>query len=150
MKNPQAKQRGQIYFHDIGDYLSREDKLEKIASYASVAGVPEWQTITPDDHGDWLKQRDGSFEKFIALGDKGNKVAATLDLSQMFVSAIEAQVKLVHASATAPDPVFATERWNQRFEPNRMVFLSRDVNGFVILTIHVGHAAIFATSPFIP
>ena len=28
VKNPNAKQHGQIYFHDIGDYLTREQKLE--------------------------------------------------------------------------------------------------------------------------
>ncbi|WAH63919.1 DEAD/DEAH box helicase [Xanthomonas hortorum] len=72
VKNPHAKQHGRIFFHDIGDYLSREDKLEKIADYVSIAGVDEWNSIAPDEHGDWLRQRDDSFEKFIALGDKKN------------------------------------------------------------------------------
>src|SRR5690606_4655525 len=60
------------HFHDIGDYLSREDKLEKISAYVSVAGIPAgaWQAITPDEHGDWLKQRDDSFGQFIGLGNK--------------------------------------------------------------------------------
>ncbi len=72
VKNPDAAQHGQIHFHDIGDYLSREDKLEKIETYASVAGIPteDWQAIAPDEHGDWLKQRDDSFGRFIVLGDK--------------------------------------------------------------------------------
>ncbi len=70
VKNPAAQGRGQIYFHDIGDYLSREEKLEKVAGYASVAGIEQWQRITPDEHGDWLKQRDNSFNRFIVLGEK--------------------------------------------------------------------------------
>ncbi len=70
VKNPNAAERGQIRIHDIGDYLSREDKLEKIASYASVAGISEWQAIEPDAHGDWLRQRDDSFGRFMVLGDK--------------------------------------------------------------------------------
>lgn len=70
VKNGQAKDQGQIYFHDIGDYLTREEKLEKIAMYASVAGIPSWQPIEPDVHGDWLRQRDGSFEEFLVMGDK--------------------------------------------------------------------------------
>jgi len=70
VKNPKAEAHGQIHFHDIGDYLSREEKLEKIVSYGSVAGIPGWQHVVPDEHGDWLKQRDSSFDQFIVLGDK--------------------------------------------------------------------------------
>jgi len=70
VKNPNAGERGRIYVHDIGDYLSREEKLEKIEAYVSVAGILEWQQITPDDHGDWLKQRDSRFDKFIPMGGK--------------------------------------------------------------------------------
>lgn len=76
VKNPAAKQHGQISFHDIGDYLSREEKLAKIESIGSIAGIAEmqgWQAITPDAHGDWLKQRDSSFGDHIALGDKKGK-----------------------------------------------------------------------------
>ncbi|WP_256814839.1 MULTISPECIES: DEAD/DEAH box helicase [Pseudomonas] len=70
VKNPEATAHGQVYFHDIGDYLSREEKLEKISDYAGVAGIQQWQKIIPDEHGDWLKQRDESFSDFIVLGDK--------------------------------------------------------------------------------
>lgn len=70
VKNPEALTRGKIYFHDIGDYLSRDDKLQKIADCVSVAGIEQWQSITPDEHGDWLKQRDDSFSQFIVMGDK--------------------------------------------------------------------------------
>jgi len=72
VKNPQAAERGRIFLHDIGDYLSREDKLEKVSDYASVAGIPvnAWQAITADEHGDWLKQRDGGFAKFVPMGEK--------------------------------------------------------------------------------
>ena len=79
IKNPQTTKHGQIHFHDIGDYLSREDKLEKISEYASVAGIPQWQTITPDVHGDWLKQRDDSFGKFMVMGDKKGDAPKVFD-----------------------------------------------------------------------
>lgn len=79
VKNPEAQTHGQIYFHDIGDYLSREDKLEKIAGYASVAGIEYWQQIIPDEHGDWLKQRDDSFSQFIAIGDKKSDAPKLFD-----------------------------------------------------------------------
>ncbi|WP_180173517.1 type ISP restriction/modification enzyme [Acinetobacter sp. YH12029] len=73
VKNPKAEQQGQIYFHDIGDYLSREEKLDKIAEFKSLQGITAadgWTTITPDEHGDWLNQRDDSFGEFISIGDK--------------------------------------------------------------------------------
>lgn len=73
VKNPFAQENGQISFYDIGDYLSREEKLAEIGSLSSIAGITTadaWQTITPDVHGDWLKQRDDSFLEHIALGDK--------------------------------------------------------------------------------
>ncbi|AEG70102.1 DEAD/DEAH box helicase [Ralstonia solanacearum] len=73
VKNPNASQHGQIFVHDIGDYLSREDKLGKIGAFASIAGISAangWRVITPDVHGDWLKQRDTRFADYIVLGDK--------------------------------------------------------------------------------
>ena len=73
VKNPLAKQHGQISFYDIGDYLNREEKLAKIESLGSIAGITAadgWQTITPDAHGDWLRQRDDGFAEYIVLGDK--------------------------------------------------------------------------------
>ncbi len=79
VKNPKAGKRGQIHFHDIGDYLSREQKLEEIATLASIDGIangPVWRMIEPDAHGDWLKQRDGSFTGHIAIGSKKGDTTA--------------------------------------------------------------------------
>ena len=77
VKNPAAKHHGLILFHDIGDYLSQAEKLQKIVDFGSIAGISAvdgWKTITPDEHGDWLKQRDGAFDEFIVMGDKkGNE-----------------------------------------------------------------------------
>ena len=73
VKNPDTTNRERIYFHDIGDYLSQKEKLEKVSDFASIAGITEntgWQIITPDQHGDWLKQRGDEFSDFIILGDK--------------------------------------------------------------------------------
>jgi predicted helicase len=73
VKNSDAKRRGQIYYHDIGDDLSCKDKLGKIRDFASIAGIVAgngFQPIAPDQHGDWLKQRDDGFCEYIALGDR--------------------------------------------------------------------------------
>ncbi|TPR97816.1 DEAD/DEAH box helicase [Acinetobacter baumannii] len=81
VKNPNAEHSGQIYFHDIGDYLNREEKLEKITEFESLQGITSangWVKIEPDEHGDWLNQRDDSFGEFISLGDKKNKSAKVI------------------------------------------------------------------------
>jgi predicted helicase len=73
VKNPDAGRNGEIHFHDIGDYLNRDEKLARISSFADIAGIKAadgWQVIKPDVHGDWLKQRDDSFQEYLAIGDK--------------------------------------------------------------------------------
>ncbi|WP_168542608.1 DEAD/DEAH box helicase [Acinetobacter sp. A2] len=81
VKNPNAEQQGQIYFHDIGDYLSREEKLDKIANFKSLKGITAangWVNIIPDEHGDWLNQRDNSFDVFIKIGDKKDTLTPSI------------------------------------------------------------------------
>ncbi|MBC9070821.1 DEAD/DEAH box helicase [Thauera sp. CAU 1555] len=94
VKNPQTEEQGRIYFHDIGDYLSREDKLERISILASVAGIAAeqgWQSITPNEHGDWLKQRDDSFNTHLAIGSKrGHEKSLFSNYSQGVLTARDA------------------------------------------------------------
>jgi predicted helicase len=81
VKNPNAIESGQIYFYDIGDYLTQKEKLEKIAAFKSIDGIRHingWQPITPDNHGDWINQRDDSFANFYILGDKQDKSAKVI------------------------------------------------------------------------
>ncbi|WP_156851679.1 DEAD/DEAH box helicase, partial [Bartonella refiksaydamii] len=73
IKNPNVSGGCKIYYHDIGNNLSTERKLEMLQYFGSVGGIARedgWKIITPDKHGDWIHQRDDSFERFIALGDK--------------------------------------------------------------------------------
>ncbi len=84
VKNPNKGQQGQIHFHDIGDYLSREEKLEIIRTFVSIEGISTrqgWRAITPDTHGDWLKQRDDGFENYLVTGDKSGGTALFEDFS---------------------------------------------------------------------
>ncbi|WP_165060689.1 type ISP restriction/modification enzyme [Adlercreutzia sp. ZJ154] len=66
VKNPNAKEHG-IFYHDIGDYLTREEKLA-IVRRAACDGIADWQQITPDRHNDWLNQRDDSWYEFAPIG----------------------------------------------------------------------------------
>src|SRR5690606_15789435 len=75
VKNPEKKpDKANIHYHDIGDYLDREQKLKIIKKYGSVSN-PEmkWVNLQPNEHGDWLCQRNDLFSTFIVLGDKDDK-----------------------------------------------------------------------------
>ncbi len=69
VKNPVASQRkAKIFYHDIGDYLSREEKLVKIKDFSSILNpAMELSSIMPNEAHDWLNQRDGLFETLIPL-----------------------------------------------------------------------------------
>ena len=62
-----------IHYHDIGDYLTQEQKLELVKNSESINGIQDWQTIIPDKHYDWLDQRGGDFTRYLAMGDKDVK-----------------------------------------------------------------------------
>ena len=64
-----------LYYRDIGDYLSREDKL-RILSSQSLDTV-DWQQITPNAAGDWINQRDERFASFQAIGEKDTALRAS-------------------------------------------------------------------------
>ena len=67
-------QKAVIHYHDIGDYLDREQKLTIIKKYASIAiHNMNWEILQPDIHGDWISQRNDVFDTFIPLGDKDNR-----------------------------------------------------------------------------
>ncbi|GAA7971172.1 hypothetical protein JP0545_11700 [Helicobacter pylori] len=55
-----------IHYYDIGDYLKREDKLNQLANFTDLDAIP-FKTITPNNKGDWINQREDGFEKLIPL-----------------------------------------------------------------------------------
>lgn len=65
---------GTIYYHDIGDYLSREKKLETISQFHDITTIP-WQTLTSDKHNDWLNQRNDEYDSFVSLTPEGRSKA---------------------------------------------------------------------------
>ncbi|WP_096202375.1 DEAD/DEAH box helicase [Bacillus sp. FJAT-45350] len=58
----------EIFYHDIGDYLSREQKLQVISEYGSITNI-KWTKIIPDKNNDWIDQRDESYGSFIPFID---------------------------------------------------------------------------------
>ena len=72
VKNPNAEKHGQTYFHDIGDYLNREQKLDIIGDFQSINGISVqqgWTQIIPNQFNDWLNQRDPNFDTYLSITD---------------------------------------------------------------------------------
>lgn len=67
VKNPKSTtEKAKIHYHDIGDYLSREEKLNIIKKFQSMENM-EWKTLIPNDHGDWTRQRNEIFDTFFKV-----------------------------------------------------------------------------------
>ena len=80
VRNPDAAHDGcRILYRDIGDYLKREEKLKILRDAGSIAGIEDWREITPDQHNDWIGQRDEAYQKFYPMGSKEAKAGRTDD-----------------------------------------------------------------------
>ena len=80
VKNPNATHDGcKIHYRDIGDYLTRAQKLEALTEAVSIKGFSDWQAITPDKSYDWVDQRSDAFSEFYPLGTKEAKAGRADD-----------------------------------------------------------------------
>lgn len=57
---------GFVHYKDIGDYLSREEKLKILKESESISNL-EWENIYPDKRNDWINQTNEEFEKLLPL-----------------------------------------------------------------------------------
>lgn len=63
-----------IYYREVGDYLTRAEKLEATKTLRSAAASAFTQRVLkPNAAGDWLNQRSDLFTQFTAIGDKKDK-----------------------------------------------------------------------------
>jgi len=69
VKRPkEANQKARIFYRDIGDYLSREDKLRIIRNLTDISNpAMQWSAIVPNEHGDWLNKRSELFKLYTPL-----------------------------------------------------------------------------------
>ena len=80
VKNPNATHDVcKIQYRDIGDYLTRDEKLEALQGAVSIKGFSDWQAIAPDKHHDWIDQRSDAFVRFYPLGTKEAKAGKAND-----------------------------------------------------------------------
>ncbi|GAA9295694.1 hypothetical protein HpHA236_11770 [Helicobacter pylori] len=75
-----------IHYYDIGDYLKREEKLNRLANFTNLDAIA-FETITPNNKGDWINQRDDAFDKLIPLKrDKKLKNPSVFDINSSGVT----------------------------------------------------------------
>jgi predicted helicase len=69
VKNPDVKtEKAIIHYHDIGDYLNREEKLKIVSDFKTFTNEKLLlKTLQPNEHGDWLSMRNDVFENYIPL-----------------------------------------------------------------------------------
>ncbi len=118
VKTPANPDKATIHYTDVGEYLSREEKLEKVASACSVLSLNA-TAITPNEHGDWINQRRGDFATFMPLagsilstspgGMKTNRDAWVYNFGASALRAaanrtIDSYNKVVARGATTPLP----------------------------------------------
>jgi len=73
-----ALRKARIFYRDIGDYHSRERKLEIVKEMRSMLDPKmELTEIHPNAKHDWINQRDGVFDSLIPIGDKKDKTRQT-------------------------------------------------------------------------
>jgi predicted helicase len=78
-----------IQYRDVGDYLSREQKLDLLEIEQSLEGT-DWESITPNDAGDWVNHRDERFDTFQPIGDRATKgKAATPGMFENYSSGLK-------------------------------------------------------------
>ena len=63
----------ELHYYDIGDYLSRKEKLAIISELGDVSQL-DWQEIIPDENNDWLNQRDPNYQKYASLSGDSTSV----------------------------------------------------------------------------
>ena len=72
VKNKEKRGTARIHYAEVADYLSAAEKLAALSDKQSIAGT-SFEQIIPNQHGDWINQRDDSYLEFQPIGDKKTK-----------------------------------------------------------------------------
>ncbi|MDF9827486.1 putative helicase [Ereboglobus sp. PH5-10] len=92
VKKPRHQGKAIIHYHDIGDYLSRDEKLSIIQKFHDLAGADmPWKTLLPNEHGDWINHRNDAFDSFIPLDSEKKFDAQTSSVFTTYSSGLKTQ-----------------------------------------------------------
>lgn len=75
VKDPAHKGPAVLHYRDVGDYLSREDKLAIVAD--SRVEDMDWDELTPNEAGDWINHRDPRYATWQSVGEGKQPVFAS-------------------------------------------------------------------------
>ena len=67
VKSSGGTEKSNIYYSDIGDDLSTELKLDRLADLKSVQNITQlalWEIIEPNESYDWINKRDLNFKEY--------------------------------------------------------------------------------------
>ena len=76
VKDPTHSGTAEIFYAEAEDYATRQEKLNQISAYGSIAGMSgadTFRSITPNQHGDWISARNERFATFQEIGNKALK-----------------------------------------------------------------------------
>ncbi|MGH2117194.1 DEAD/DEAH box helicase [Aerococcus sp. L_32] len=80
VKDNSSNGKGTIHYLNIGDRLTKKEKLEKLSNWKSIKNIiNEFSIIIPNEKGDWINQRDSNFDELVKIGDKRNKDALFIE-----------------------------------------------------------------------
>ncbi|WP_347553707.1 DEAD/DEAH box helicase (plasmid) [Pediococcus pentosaceus] len=69
----------EVHYHDIGDYLTRDDKLDILRDKESILNI-DWENISPDENNDWINQRDQNYLNYRPLADENGSIFSVKDI----------------------------------------------------------------------
>lgn len=61
----------ELHYHDIGDYLTKKEKLSLISDFEDISQL-NWQKIIPDENNDWINRRDSNYLKYAPISGQNN------------------------------------------------------------------------------
>ena len=79
VKNPDSAEHGKIYFYEVADYLTAEEKLDGLNRDISVLRT-EMQVLEPNDRHSWLNQENEDFYRFFRMDGKKTDEPAVFEI----------------------------------------------------------------------
>ena len=126
VKNPAKKgQKAVIHYHDIGDYLTREQKLKMVKDFRSISSQKlGWQIITPNEKADWINQRDGVFDNLIPLAPEKKFAMNTQSIFSTYAIGVatnrDAWVSGFSKDKVTSNMRFMIDFYNQQIDENKL------------------------------